>query len=136
MSLVCPAIPPLLSSTTFLGCGIDSVVPTHIFTADAIPTSTSVLPQVTQQILPNDDFKSEERDGFNYASFDCGALIRSANKESSHSTSILLNSKDAYMLNPCAASKFVEIEVCQDVQTELILDLGESDWDGKLRILF
>ena len=56
-----------------------------------------------------------EKTKFNYASFDCGAVVMASNEEAKHVTSILSNAKDAYMLNPCSAEKFVEIELCQDI---------------------
>lgn len=56
-----------------------------------------------------------KKDGFNYASFDCGAVVRQVNAEAKHSTSILINAKDAYLLNECSVEKFVEIELCQDI---------------------
>ena len=56
-----------------------------------------------------------EKAKFNYASFDCGAVVTASNEEAKHVTSILSNAKDAYMLNPCSAKKFVEIELCQDI---------------------
>ncbi|KAJ2999520.1 hypothetical protein HDV02_002667 [Globomyces sp. JEL0801] len=58
--------------------------------------------------------KSQKRE-FNYASFDCGALILSSNKDAKHSTAILSNSKDSYLLNKCSSEKFVEVELCQDI---------------------
>jgi hypothetical protein len=52
---------------------------------------------------------------FNYASFDCGAVIRASNKEAEHPTYILLNAKDSYMLDKCSSKKYIEIELCQDI---------------------
>ncbi|KAJ3304422.1 hypothetical protein HDV03_002766 [Kappamyces sp. JEL0829] len=66
-------------------------------------------------LIPAAEPQKLHKESFNYASFDCGALIRASNKEAKQVTSILLNSKDAYMLNPCSAVKFVEIEICQDI---------------------
>lgn len=40
---------------------------------------------------------------FNYASFDCGSLILSTNREAKDATNILVTSKDLYMLNQCSA---------------------------------
>ncbi|KAJ3275577.1 hypothetical protein HDV01_007580 [Terramyces sp. JEL0728] len=57
----------------------------------------------------------KKKTGFNYASFDCGALILGANKEAKYPKAILLNSKDEYMLSPCDAKKYVEIELCQNI---------------------
>jgi hypothetical protein len=55
------------------------------------------------------------KDGFNYASFDCGAVVRTSNKEAKNPTAILLNAKDAYLLSPCSTDIFVEFELCQDI---------------------
>ena len=59
--------------------------------------------------------ENHEKTKFNYASFDCGAVVTASNDEAKHATSILSNAKDAYMLNPCDAKKYVEIELCQDI---------------------
>jgi hypothetical protein len=58
---------------------------------------------------------SKLKDGFNYASFDCGAVVRTSNKEAKNPTAILLNAKDAYLLSPCSTDIFVEFELCQDI---------------------
>ncbi|KAJ3321334.1 hypothetical protein HDV06_004438 [Boothiomyces sp. JEL0866] len=57
----------------------------------------------------------KKKTGFNYASFDCGALILGSNKEAKYPKAVLLNSKDEYMLSPCDAKKYVEIELCQNI---------------------
>nr|KAJ3420779.1 hypothetical protein HK105_005267 [Polyrhizophydium stewartii] len=62
-----------------------------------------------------------DKERFNYASFDCGALIRAANREASSATAILSNSKDQYMLNKCASKKFVEIELCDDILVDSLV---------------
>ena len=81
------------------------------YSATTAPIEESVsIPQITPA----------KQDRFNYASFDCGAVIRGGNKEASSLTSILLNSKDAYMLNPCSAGKYVEVELCQDILVDHI----------------
>jgi hypothetical protein len=56
----------------------------------------------------------------NYASFDCGAVVKSSNREAEHATAILLNAKDSYMLNSCSADKFVEIELCDEIKVHRI----------------
>ena len=81
----------------------------------SVERSDYTNPSTTIQSVRSKESDSIRKEGFNYASFDCGALIRGTNKEATHSTAILLNSKDAYMLNPCSANKFVEIQICQDI---------------------
>ncbi|CCF57715.1 hypothetical protein KAFR_0D00680 [Kazachstania africana CBS 2517] len=59
---------------------------------------------------------------FNYASLDCAATIVKTNSEASGATSILIENKDKYLLNPCsAANKFVVIELCEDILIEEII---------------
>lgn len=56
---------------------------------------------------------------FNFASLDCAATIVKTNPEASGATSILIDNKDKYLLNPCSvANKFVVIELCQDILVE------------------
>ncbi|KAI3639329.1 hypothetical protein MIR68_002859 [Amoeboaphelidium protococcarum] len=60
-----------------------------------------------------------QKDRFNYASFDCGAIIRQSDSSTQHATSILnANNKDTYMLTVCSdqnEERFVTIELCQDI---------------------
>jgi hypothetical protein len=67
-----------------------------------------------------DDVKTRPKEGFNYASFDCGAVVRTANREAKNPTSVLLNAKDAYFLTPCSSDIFVELELCQDILVKTI----------------
>lgn len=63
---------------------------------------------------------SKER--FNYASFDCAATILKANPEAKGPSSILVENKDSYMLNECAASnKFFIVELCEDILIDTIV---------------
>ncbi|CAI4051723.1 hypothetical protein SKDZ_15G2980 [Saccharomyces kudriavzevii ZP591] len=56
---------------------------------------------------------------FNYASLDCAATIVKSNSEAIGATSILIESKDKYLLNPCSApQQFVVIELCEDILVE------------------
>ncbi|CCE62122.1 hypothetical protein TPHA_0B04530 [Tetrapisispora phaffii CBS 4417] len=58
---------------------------------------------------------------FNYASLDCAATIMETNSDASGANSILIENKDTYLLNPCSvASKYVIIELCQDILVEQI----------------
>ncbi|EJS41656.1 slp1p [Saccharomyces arboricola H-6] len=58
---------------------------------------------------------------FNYASLDCAATIVKSNSEAIGATSILIESKDKYLLNPCSAlQQFVVIELCEDILVEEI----------------
>lgn len=54
----------------------------------------------------------------NYASQDCGAKILSHNKEAKHVSAILDENRDLYMLNPCSASIWFVIELCEPIQVE------------------
>ncbi|KAG9290861.1 hypothetical protein G9A89_011011 [Geosiphon pyriformis] len=51
----------------------------------------------------------------NYASLDCAASILKANPEAKGTSALLSESKDFYMLNKCAAEKFVVVELCEDI---------------------
>ncbi|SCV03090.1 LANO_0G02080g1_1 [Lachancea nothofagi CBS 11611] len=59
------------------------------------------------------------KDKFNYASLDCAATIVKTNSEASGANAILHENKDKYLLTPCSApTKFVVIELCQDILVE------------------
>lgn len=105
-------IPELITSSSSISAAFS-----HSYYSEAYESSTDTPTTSISESAntPSPSFTGKMEESFNYASFDCGALIRAANKESTHSTSILQNSKDAYMLNPCSADKYVEIEVCQTI---------------------
>ncbi|KAI5365042.1 Putative SUN domain-containing protein [Septoria linicola] len=58
----------------------------------------------------------------NYASFDCAATVLKSNKEAKSATSVLVESKDSYMLNKCSAdNKFFIVELCNDIQIDTVV---------------
>ncbi|KAL0076594.1 UNC-like C-terminal-domain-containing protein [Phycomyces blakesleeanus] len=61
------------------------------------------------------------KERFNYASTDCAATVRSANKEAKGANSILYESKDQYLLNKCSANKFVIINLCESILVDTIV---------------
>jgi hypothetical protein len=84
----------------------------------AASTTTSLNPTVTLA----SKVPSNVKDRFNHASFDCGALILSSNREASSATSILLKNKDQYMLNRCdVPKKFVDVELCDTILVDGIV---------------
>ncbi|KAJ8323484.1 hypothetical protein O5D80_007799 [Batrachochytrium dendrobatidis] len=87
-------------------------------------TTSSDDMRPTQPSLPSAHLPPQvknEKERFNYASFDCGALVRAVNPEASSATAILSNSKDQYMLNKCSTNKFVEVELCEDILVDTIM---------------
>ncbi|KAI9486056.1 MAG: UNC-like C-terminal-domain-containing protein [Benjaminiella poitrasii] len=58
---------------------------------------------------------------FNYASTDCAATVRKANKEAKGAQSILYESKDQYLLNKCVANKFVIINLCEQIVIDTLV---------------
>ncbi|KAI9784982.1 MAG: hypothetical protein M1839_001178 [Geoglossum umbratile] len=59
---------------------------------------------------------------FNYASFDCAATVLKTNPECKASSSILVENKDSYMLNECAAkTKFFIVELCNDILVDTVV---------------
>ncbi|RHZ84460.1 hypothetical protein Glove_81g77 [Diversispora epigaea] len=63
---------------------------------------------------------SQLKERFNFASFDCGASVLKANKEAKGTSAILSESKDTYVLNQCSATKFVIVELCEDILIEYV----------------
>ena len=58
----------------------------------------------------------------NYASFDCAATVLKTNPECKGVNSILVENKDSYMLNKCAANnKFFIVELCNDILIDTIV---------------
>jgi hypothetical protein len=52
---------------------------------------------------------------FNYASFDCGAIVLSTNPGAKSSTSLLHADKDRYMINQCQEEKYVIVQMCETI---------------------
>jgi hypothetical protein len=62
------------------------------------------------------------KERFNYASFDCAATVLKTNAESKGSSAILVENKDSYMLNECAAAnKFFIVELCDDILIDTVV---------------
>lgn len=61
------------------------------------------------------------KERFNYASTDCAATVRKANNQAKGAQSILYESKDQYLLNKCAADKFVIINLCEQIVVDTIV---------------
>lgn len=58
----------------------------------------------------------------NYASFDCAATALKTNPECKGITSVLVESKDSYMLNVCSAkNKFFIMELCDDILIDTVV---------------
>ncbi|XP_011499707.1 PREDICTED: SUN domain-containing ossification factor [Ceratosolen solmsi marchali] len=56
----------------------------------------------------------------NYASPDCGAKIVAANPESRSARSILVSTRDEYMLNTCTSRVWFVVELCEAIQAKKI----------------
>ncbi|KAF2095267.1 hypothetical protein NA57DRAFT_7324, partial [Rhizodiscina lignyota] len=62
------------------------------------------------------------KERYNYASFDCAATVLKTNPQCKSATSVLLENKDSYMLNECAAAnKFLVVELCDDIIVDTIV---------------
>lgn len=107
------------STSTLYNSGITSSLsdkPSIPTLANSSKQQNIPLPQVISGMLV-----TEKSDRFNYASFDCGALILASNKEAKDATSILVKSKDQYMLNQCSAKdNFIIVELCQEILIDTI----------------
>ncbi|XP_067941678.1 SUN domain-containing ossification factor-like isoform X2 [Watersipora subatra] len=51
----------------------------------------------------------------NYASNECGAKVTNANKEAGNCQHVINENKDEYVIQPCAAKKWLVIELCEPV---------------------
>ncbi|KXT09478.1 hypothetical protein AC579_4439 [Pseudocercospora musae] len=77
---------------------------------------------VTPPPLRSKDAGKTCKERTNYASFDCAATVLKTNKECTHSSSILIEHKDSYMLNICSVkNKFFIVELCNDIQIDTIV---------------
>ncbi|KAI7280780.1 hypothetical protein KC345_g4537 [Hortaea werneckii] len=76
---------------------------------------------------PNNVLRSKDagktcKERTNYASFDCAATVLKSNPECKHASSILVENKDSYLLNPCSTSnKFLIVELCNEILIDTIV---------------
>jgi len=91
----------------------------------AASSSTSLSPI---QPLPNVGTGDENdpllplKDRWNYAAFECAAMVHRSSRKTKGASSILVEKKDRYMLTPCSADpKFVEVELCDEIQIDTIV---------------
>lgn len=61
------------------------------------------------------------KDRSNFALFDCSAQVHRSSPQSKGASSILVEKKDRYMLTPCQAEKFVEVELCDEIRIDTIV---------------
>ncbi|KAJ3172315.1 hypothetical protein HDU87_007910 [Geranomyces variabilis] len=111
--------PSAASTVTIPSASDASHQDSGITPASETASSTLAKPYQLQNPLSVSPKKFKER--FNFASFDCGALILAHNPEANSATSILHNSKDAYMLNKCEAKRFVTVELCDEILVDTIM---------------
>ncbi|OQO03715.1 hypothetical protein B0A48_10380 [Cryoendolithus antarcticus] len=84
--------------------------------APAAPTSQA------QPALRSKDAGTTCKERTNYASFDCAATMLKNNPEAKSGSSILVENKDSYLLNKCAAkNKFIIVELCNDILIDTVV---------------
>ncbi|KAI8979673.1 UNC-like C-terminal-domain-containing protein, partial [Mycotypha africana] len=87
---------------------------------DEPPPSDSKSSKKDKKLF-NDARVKSLKERFNYASTDCAATVRKANKQAKGAQSILYESKDQYLLNKCSAAKFVIINLCEQIVVDTIV---------------
>ncbi|KAK6459174.1 UNC-like C-terminal-domain-containing protein [Scheffersomyces xylosifermentans] len=94
-------------------------------TSNELSIHGDVPPKVPSVAAEQNVTKEEGRvykDKFNYASVGCAATIIKTNSEAKGASAILVENKDSYLLNVCSApSKFVVIELCQDILVDSVV---------------
>ena len=84
-------------------------------------------PETRKEYVPASGARSKDagrtcKERFNYASFDCAANVLKTNPQLKNPSSILVENKDSYMLNECAAdNKFVIVELCDHIQIDTVV---------------
>ncbi|EMF12137.1 Sad1_UNC-domain-containing protein, partial [Sphaerulina musiva SO2202] len=89
---------------------------------DRTNSATETAPSDNPTSLRSKDAGKTCKERTNYASFDCAATVLKSNKEAKSVTSVLIESKDSYMLNKCSAeNKFFIVELCNDIQIDTVV---------------
>ncbi|KAJ9631864.1 hypothetical protein H2203_000264 [Taxawa tesnikishii (nom. ined.)] len=74
------------------------------------------------QVVRSKDAGKTCKERTNYASFDCAATVLKTNPECKSASSVLIENKDSYMLNPCGVSnKFLIVELCNDILIDTVV---------------
>ena len=96
-------------------------------------TSASFVAESTP-VTSKNDIRSPKKERFNHASFDCAASVILTNPEAKGASNILKANKDQYMLNTCnAASKFVVVELCNDILVDTVQMANYEYFSGVFR---
>ena len=92
-------------------------------TKTAVPHNEPQEPEKTPAPTIRPQRKTgSQKDRFNYASFDCGAIIRQSSPGMTSTTAILNENKDSYLLNQCDNKpNFVAVELCQEILVDTIV---------------
>lgn len=91
------------------------------------PNSSEDVKAATETVPADSRLRSKDagktcKERFNYASFDCAATVLKTNPQCKSSSSVLVENKDSYMLNECAANnKFIIVELCDDILVDTIV---------------
>jgi hypothetical protein len=91
---------------------------------DDVASNVNIIEPITterQRPQLKDNSIKSLKERFNYASNDCAATVRKANKEAKGANNILYESKDQYMINKCSADKFVIINLCEPIRVDTIV---------------
>jgi hypothetical protein len=76
----------------------------------------------TSQTARSKDAGKTCKERTNYASFDCAATVLKNNAECKSASSVLVENKDSYMLNTCAAdNKFFIVELCDLILVDTVV---------------
>lgn len=93
-----------------------------VFSEEKDSVELEVEAEVGAEMAEQEEQGKTYKERFNFASFDCAATIIKTNKEAKSANAVLVDSKDTYLLNECnAPSKFVIIELCEDILIDEVL---------------
>ncbi|KAI7532282.1 hypothetical protein KC316_g17035, partial [Hortaea werneckii] len=106
----------------FAGFGSPRPSETQQASTQEAELSSDGLSTPPNNVLRSKDAGKTCKERTNYASFDCAATILKSNPECKHASSILVENKDSYLLNPCSASnKFLIVELCNEILIDTIV---------------
>ncbi|KAF8123274.1 UNC-like C-terminal-domain-containing protein [Boletus edulis] len=97
---------------------------TNVQNTDTPPVDAPLYPDLpyptSDDTLPP-HFRIPIVDRFNYANVDCSARVHMSHKSTKSASSILLSTKDKYMLTPCSVDgQFVVVELCDDIRIDTV----------------
>ncbi len=89
----------------------------------SLPTNeNNTAPPVQSDAPKQVSKKTSGRDRFNFASFDCGAIVLASDSGAKKTSAVLSENRDSYMINKCSETeKYLVVQLCDEILIDTIV---------------